>query len=142
MAIVRCKGTALSQMAPSTLYVPMAQCISLDLPDVAEETFEADTLDNTAAGIPHKSTGRVEGGSAGFELFLDPVLESHTEFLAKLTTPLAIGSEESYKFVFADTGTTEWLFTGAGISIGGTVALGDGLKMTGTIKLDGIPTFP
>lgn len=142
MAIVRCKGTALKQMAPSTLYVTIAQCLSLDLPDVVEETFEADTLDNSSAGIPHKSTGRVEGGSAGFELFLDPVLESHTELLAKLTTPLAIGSEESYKFVFADTGTTEWLFTGAGISIGGSVALGDGLKMTGSIKLDGIPTFP
>jgi len=142
MAICRCKGTALHQLAPSTLYVAIAQLISLDLPDVEAETFEADTLDNTDAGIPYKGTGRVEGGSVGFEAFLDPVLESHTEFLALLTTPPAIGSEESYKIVFADTDATEWLFTGAGLSIGGSVALNDGLKFTGGVKLDGIPTFP
>jgi len=141
MAIIRCKGTALQQCIGTT-FTAVTQVISLDLPDTEAETFEADYLDNTAAGIPYKGTGRVEGGSVGFELFLDPVLAAHTYILTELTTPPAIDSEETWKIVFADTGTTEWAFTGAGVGIGGTVALGDGLKMTGSIKVDGITTFP
>ncbi|KKK76872.1 hypothetical protein LCGC14_2859280 [marine sediment metagenome] len=139
--VIRGKGTVLHQMI-GTVYTAVAQLISLDLPDMESETFEADTLDNANAAIPHKGTGRTEGGSVGFEGFLDPVLASFTTLLALLTTPPAIGSEESYKIIFADTGTSEWAFTGAGLSIGGTVALGDGVKFTGGIKLDGLPTFP
>ncbi len=141
MAVIRCKGTVLQQML-GTVYTAVSQLISLDLPDMEAETFEADTLDNANAGIPHKGTGRTEGGSVGFEGFLDPVLAAHTSILTLLDTPPAIGSEESWKIIFADTGTTEWTFTGAGVSIGGTVALGDGLKFTGGIKLDGLPAFP
>ena len=141
MAIIRSKGTALQQML-GTVYTAVAQIISLDLPDMEAETFEADTLDNANAGIPHKGTGRTEGGSLGFEAFFDPVLAAHTSILTLLDTPPAIGAEESWKLIFADTGTTEWAFTGAGVSVGGTVALGDGVKVTGGIKLDGLPTFP
>jgi hypothetical protein len=125
-----------------TVYTAVAQLISLDLPDMESETFEADTLDNTDAEIPYKGTGRSEGGSVGFEGFFDPALAGHQALLTLIETPPAIGSEESYKIIFADTGATEWPFAGAGISIGGAVALGDGLKFSGSIKLDGLPTFP
>lgn len=141
MTVVRSKGTVLQQTVGTT-YTAVAQIISLDLPDMEAETFEADTLDNANAAIPHKGTGRSEGGSVGFEGFLDPALAGHQSLLELLTTPPVIGSEEAWKIIFADTGTTEWSFTGAGVSIGGTVALGDGLKFTGGIKLDGLPTFP
>ncbi len=141
MAIVKCKGTVLKQLV-STVLVAVAQVIGLDLPDMESETFEADTLDNTNSGIPHKGTGRSEGGSVGFEAFLDPALAGHRALLTLITSPPAIGSEESWSIVFADTGTTEWTFAGAGISIGGTVALNDGLKMSCSIKVDGLPTFP
>jgi hypothetical protein len=132
----------LQQVVAGTVYSTVAQVIGLDLPDMEAETFEADTLDNANAEIPHKGTGRSEGGSVGFELFLDPALAGHQALLTLITTPPAIGSEESWKIVFADAGASEWSFSGAGISLGGTVALNDGLKASGSIKLDGLPTFP
>jgi hypothetical protein len=137
MAKIVCKGTALQQLI-GTVYTAVAQLISLDLPECESETYESDTLDNANAGIPYAATGRSEGGSLGFELFYDPALSGHQELLTLITTP----ADESWKVVFADGGSSEWAFTGAGISFGGTVALNDGLKGSGSIKLDGIPTFP
>src|SRR5688572_12231797 len=87
MAIIRSKGTILKIEIASTL-TAVAQLISLDLPEGAAETFEADTLDNANAGIPHKPTGRTEGGSVGFEGFLDPVLASFQALTDLLTTPV------------------------------------------------------
>jgi hypothetical protein len=137
MAIVKCKGTTLKQDI-SGVFTAIAQLISIDLPDMETETYEADTLDNTSAGIPYGSSGRTEGGSMGGELFFDPALTGHKALLALLTTP----ADETWQIVFADTGATTWNIGGAGISFGGTVALGDGLKGTLKIKLDGSPNFP
>lgn len=139
MAKVRCKGTAIQQYI-SSVYVSVGQVISLDGPDMEAETYEADTLDNTDAGIPYESTGRVEGGTLSGEMFYDPALDSHKDFLELLTTPPT--TNEQWKLLFADTGTSEWTFTGAGISFSPTVALNDGLKASFSIKLDKIPTFP
>lgn len=137
MAIVKCKGTALAQEI-AAVYVTVGQVISLELPEAESETFEADTLDNTSAGIPHKTTGRSEGGSCSGELFYDPALDSHKDLTQLITTPQA----ENWKITFADTGTSTWSFAGAGFSFGGSVALNDGLKGSFSIKLDGIPTYP
>ncbi len=137
MAKVKCKGTVLKQEIGSTL-TAVAQVIGMDLPDMESGTYEADTLDNALAGIPYESTGRTEGGSAGFELFLDPALAGHQGLLDLLTTP----ADQDWSITFADTGLTIWTFTGAGFSFGGTVALNDGLKAKCKIKLDGLPTFP
>jgi hypothetical protein len=141
MAKVKCKGTVLQQYLVAT-FTPVAQIISLDLPDMEAETFEADTLDNANAGIPYDPTGRTEGGSVGGELFYDPALAGHQAILTLLTTPPATAAKETWKIIFADTGASEWAFTGAGVSFGGTVALGDGLKGSFGIKVDGLPTFP
>lgn len=135
MAKVPTKGTALKQTL-ATVLTAVAQVISIDLPDMESETYEADTLDNTDAGIPYESTGRTEGGSLSGELFFDPALAGHQALTALLTTP----ADESWTLTFADTGATVWTFTGAGFSLGGTVALADGLKGNFSIKLDGIPT--
>jgi len=137
MAKIVCKGTVLQQEI-ATVYTPVAQVISLDLPEMESETYEADTLDNATAGIPYESTGRTEPGSLSGELFYDPVLQSHKDLLALLTTPAA----QNWKVIFADVGTSEWAFAGAGISFGGTVALNDGLKGSFGIKLGNLPTFP
>lgn len=137
MAKVKCKGTALKQQI-SAAYVAVAQIISLELPNMETETYEADTLDNADAGIPYEPTGRTEGGSASGELFYDPALAGHKNLLALITTPQA----ESWQILFADTGASTWTFSGAGFSFGGTVALNDGLKANFSIKLSGIPTFP
>lgn len=137
MSKIKCKGTALAQTI-SSAYVTVAQVISLQLPDMESETYEADTLDNTDAGIPYEPTGRTEGGSLSGELFYDPALDSHKDLLELLRDPAA----EAWKITFADSGTSTWTFNGAGFGFGGTVALNDGLKGSFSIKLNGIPTFP
>jgi hypothetical protein len=137
MAKVKCKGTKLEQTIASA-YVPVAQIISLELPDMESETYEADTLDNADAGIPYEPTGRTEGGSCSGELFYDPALTGHKNLLELLRLPAA----EAWKITFADTGASTWTFNGAGFGFGGTVALNDGLKGSFSIKLSGLPTFP
>jgi len=137
MALVKCKGTTLKQEI-SSVYTTVAQVISIDLPTVESETFEADYLDNALADILYEPTGRTEGGSCGFDFFYDPALIGHQNLTELLRAPQA----ENWKVTFVDTETSEWAFAGAGFSLGGTVALNDGLKGTGSIKLNGIPTFP
>ena len=137
MTVCICKGTSLEQTVASS-FVAIAQVISLDGPDMESETFEADTLDNTNAGIPYKGTGRTEGGSLSGELFLDPALQGHNNLQYLLASP----ESEAWKIIFADAATTEWTFTGAGFSFSPTVALNDGLKASFGIKLDGMVTFP
>ena len=137
MTKVICKGTVLQQTVAET-FVAIVQIISLDGPGMESETFESDTLDNTDAGIPYTSTGRTEGGSLSGELFLDPALQGHNNLQYQLTNP----GSEAWNLIFADVGTTEWPFAGAGFSLSPAVVLSDGLKASFGIKLDGLPTFP
>ena len=137
MTICICKGTTLQQTVAAA-FVDIAQVITLDGPGMESETFESDTLDNANAGIPHTPTGRTEGGSLSGELFLDPALQGHNNMQYLLSNPEA----EAWKLIFADVGTTEWPFAGAGLSLSPAVALNDGLKASFSIKLNGLPTFP
>lgn len=139
MAIVRSKGTLLKMTIASVL-TTIAQVMSLDLPEAENETFEADYLDNPDAGVPYKATGRTEGGEVGFEAFFDPVLASHQALTDLLTTPAAAGTV--CNVVFADAAATVWPFTAAGVSLGVAVALKDGLKAKGKMKLDGLVDYP
>lgn len=136
MAFVICKGTVLQQTISNVL-TPVAQVISLDLPDSESETVEVDTLDNPSAGIPYIPTGRSEPGKCSGEIFLDPALAGHKSLLALITTPATC----VWHIVFADVGHTCWAFTGAGFSMGGTVALKEALKGKFSIKLSGLATF-
>jgi len=137
VAKVKCKGTSLKQTIAS-VGVAVAQIISLDGPDMESETFEADALDNTDAGIPYQNTGRTEGGSLSGELFYDPGLDAHRDLLELLRVP----QDEAWILTFADTETSQWTFDGAGFSFSPTVALNDGLKANFGIKLSKIPVFP
>jgi len=137
MTKIACKGTVLQQEI-GTVYTAVAQIISLDLPEMESETFDADTLDVVTAGIPYQPTGRTEPGSLSGELFYDPALAGHQALLELLTTPAA----ENWKIIFSDTGVSEWTFSSAGLSFGGTVALNDGLKGSFSLKLADLPTFP
>jgi hypothetical protein len=137
MAFVKCKGTVLQQTIEAA-FVAIGQIIDLDGPGMESETYEADTLDNANAGIPYKPTGRTEGGSLSGNLFFDPVLQAHENYLWYLTNP----EVEQWKIIFADAATTEWPFSGAGVSFSPAVALNDGLKASFSIKLDGLVTFP
>jgi len=137
MTKIACKGTVLQQEI-GTVYTAVAQIISLDLPEMESETFDADTLDVATAGIPYQPTGRTEPGSLSGELFYDPALAGHQALLELLTTPAA----ENWKIIFSDTGVSEWTFSSAGLSFGGTVALNDGLKGSFSLKLADLPSFP
>lgn len=137
MSKIKCKGTVLQQTLASS-FVAVAQIIDMSGPDMEAQTAECDTLDNANAGIPYMSTGRSEGGSLSGNMFFDPALAGHTHILDLLTTP----QSEAWKLIFADTGTSEWTFTGVGFSFSPTIALAEGLKASFAIKLDGLPTFP
>ena len=137
MAQLKCKGSILEQSI-ATVYTAVAQIISMDLPKFASETYEADTLDNASAGIPHKPTGRTEGDSLGFELFFDPALTGHKALISLLSSP----ASQNWKLKFADSGPTTWPFVGGGFSLGAKIDMKDGLKAQASIKLDGLPTFP
>ncbi len=149
---IKCKGTVLEQDLAGITYVAVAQIISIDLPDMEMETFEADTLDNTDAGIPYFATGRTEGGSFSAEIFYDPKDTSHIEWTGYLSTVGVIDGtdvgdrkyEVSMRITFSNPSTptaSEWTWVCAGVSLGGTVALGDGLKASIGGKLTKIPTF-
>lgn len=135
MAKHKCKGTVIQQDVATT-YVVVAQVISIDLPDMEAGTYDANTLD-AGVGIPYEPTGQTEGGSMSGELFYDPGLAGHQELTTLLTAP----AKNNWQIQFTNTGTAIWTFVGAGFSMGGTVALGDGLKANFSVKLSGIPTF-
>lgn len=137
MAIMVGKGTALQESIAS-VYTAIGQIISIDLPECENETFEADYLDNTVAGIPYQASNRSEGGSVGFEIFYDPALASHRKITDKIINPVTTGT--NVKVVYSTT-TNTVIMSVAGFGIGGTVALNDGVKATCSGKLSGVPAF-
>lgn len=135
MTVIVSKGSKLQHEIASTL-TDIAQIISIDGPDAEVETFEADHLGNTNPGIPMKPTGRVAGGSVGFEMFFDPALAGHQDLTDQLLTPAVT----NWATVFSD--ATAWPFAGTLKSLAPAVDLADGLKASGEIELDGLVTYP
>ena len=141
--IIRSKGTLL-QLTVATVMTTIAQCLSIDLPEGEAETFEADYLDNAEAGIPYRPTGRSEGGEVGAELWIDPVLASFQALTDLITNPVPTlpAVVTPAQIVFADEDATEWPFDVAGVAVGGTVALKEGVKGKVKMKLSGIVDYP
>ena len=135
MSVLKCKGTTV-QAEVSAVLTDLAQVISFSGPGAEVETFEADYLDNTDPGIPYLPSGRVEGNSFDFELWLDPALAGHKNLTDKIDAPAV----ESFKLIFSD--ATEWAFDGIFQSLNPSGALADGLKASCSVKLDGIPSYP
>lgn len=147
---VSCKGTVLEQFV-SSAYVVVAGVISLDLPTPEGETYEADYLANAGYGIPYAATGRIEGGKASGECWLDPTGSggNQSSALALLTTPnmnspaantaASSTSQQAWQIVFKGNPFASpwpaWMFYGANFSMGGTAALKEGLKGKFSIKL-------
>jgi hypothetical protein len=138
MAILKTKGTVFS-MGVGGASLAIGQMISIDLPQAETETFEADTLDNSDVGIPYKGTGRVEGGSCGGEMFFDP--STQTGILGFLTAPPSPGDDPQGSGTITLPSAAVLSFDIAGVSLGGTIALNDGVKGTLTCKLDGAATW-
>ena len=134
---MKCKGTVLQQEIAS-VFTAVAQIISMELTGVESETFDETTLDTVGAGKEYGQTGYAEGGSLDFEYFLDPALAGHQAITDLVTTP----ADNNWQLIFADKGAKELPFTSAGVGFGLTVAMNDGLKGSGSLKLTGLPTFP
>ncbi len=135
MAKIKGKGTVLKMDVAGL--VAVAQIISLSSDGIESETYEADTLDNTSSGILYGNTGRSEGGSTSGELFWDPVLSGHQAMTDIIITP----AETAWEIVYADAATTQESRLGAGLSLGWTFVLNDGVKCTFSIKHSGLPGF-
>lgn len=136
MAKVKCKGSVLKQDIASTL-TAVAQVISIGHDGAETETFESTTLDTSGSGKEYLATGYTEGGTVDAELFLDPALAGHQSLTDDVTTP----AERNYSLTFADSGTSIWEFTAAGIGLGVTIDMGDGLKMSISLKLDQLMSY-
>lgn len=136
MAKIQGMGTVLKQDIASTL-TAVAQIISLNIDGAESETYDADTLDNTSAGILYGQTGRAEGGTCSGELFFDPVLAGHQAMTDIIVAP----AETAWEVTFADTASTKWSLLGAGLSFGTSIVLNDGVKSTFEIKLSGLPGY-
>ena len=139
MALIKAKGTTLN-LGIAGASAAVGQVISLELPEMEVETFEADTLDNTNAGIPYKASGRIEGGSVSGELFLDPMVSSTAikSFLISGAGNLSPAAASNTATIVLGNGTTTFTFATAGMSLGGTVSLGEAIKGKFSAKLDGI----
>jgi hypothetical protein len=132
------KGTV-HKMEIATVLTAVAQVISIDLPEQKHETFEADSLDNTAAGIPHQATGRTERGELGLELFFDPALAGHAEYTSWLDD--ATPEEKDVQVIFTSTPAKTWQFDNCpGCTLGAKIVLNDGVKATVKYKANKLLT--
>ena len=145
MALIKGKGTTLN-LGIAGASAAVGQMISIDLPEMEIETFEADTLDNSDAGIPYQASGRIEGGSVGGELFLDtasamsPILSFLTSGAANLDPEPTADNTATVVMAGGNTSLT-CTFNTAGMSLGGTVSLNEAVKGNYSAKLNGIPVY-
>ena len=144
MAKLKCKGMVLSQ-GSGTTYTPVAQIISMGVSGIETETYESRTLDGTP-GIEYDPTGYVEGGSTEFELFHDWALAGHQDIhdlvTAACLTTSGAANKVNWKMYAANTSSTELTMVSAGVGIGITAAMNDGLKASVTLKHSGCPVLP
>jgi hypothetical protein len=131
MAKIKVKGTVIKQDIADTL-TAIAQVIEFSASGAESEHYDATTLDTAGAGKEYSQTGYSEGGTFDFSIFLDPALAGHQALTDDITTP----AERDYSITFADTAPTTWTFSAAGIGIGITGAMNDGLKADISLKLD------
>lgn len=135
MTILKSKGTKL-QHSISAVLTDIAQVIGIEGPDPEVETFNANHLGVTTAGIPKKPTGNTDGGTLTFDLFFDPALAGHQDLTDQLVTP----ASTNWALVFAD--TTDWPFAGVFKKLSPAVDLADGLKASCEIEVDGLVDYP
>jgi hypothetical protein len=141
------KGTLLKKSISSTL-TTVAQVFSVKAPKGKVNTFDGTTLDQSGVGTVKLPTGYSDGGTMTAELFFDPGLASHKALYAEIVAPITYVSSAlavpAYTIVWSDSqngGPTSWPFSGWP-SLEVTAALGDGLKATFEVELDGIVTYP
>lgn len=137
MAKEPCKGTVL-QLEIASVFTTIAQVIEIDVGPQKSETFDADTLDNTSAGMPKDPTGRSSQDDISVTMFYDPALATHQFLTDTIAAPVKVDG----KIIMADSGSSEATFTAAGLSFGATYRMNDGIKANLGIETDGLVSWP
>lgn len=132
MAKVKCKGMKIQHTISMSL-VDIAQVLSIEISGSASETYESHTLDTSGAYKTKDQTGYSDPGEVSIEMFWDPALAGHQAITDLITTP----ADNAMKIIYADTGVTEQSFTAAGVEVGVTADMADGLKGNVTYQIDG-----
>lgn len=136
MAKIISKGTVLKKTISASL-TAISQVLSIDQSGCENETFETTTLDNSDAGKTHKATGYTEPGTLDFELFYDPDNSGHQDITDLAATP----AEVAWTVTYTDGTPTVETYTVAGVTVGRSVAMNDGVKMSVSCKLTGLIGF-
>ena len=136
MAKIKVKGSVI-KMDIAGVLVPIAQVIEFSTSGAESEHYDATTLDTVGAGKEYSQTGYSEGGTVDFSIFLDPALPGHEALTDDITTP----AEREYSITFADTAPTTWTFSAAGIGIGITGAMNNGLTADISLKVNQLPAY-
>lgn len=135
------KGSVLS-IDIATVLTAVAEVLSIDSSGGESETFKYTNLGTAGAGHEYLNTGYSEGGTIDAELFYLPASAGHQNLTDQITTPVTVVADQlSGQITFADTGASTWPFTIAGVGVGVSVAMDDGVKASVSLKVNGLPTY-
>lgn len=135
------KGSILS-VDVATVLTAVAEVLSIDHSGAESETFKYSSLGTTASGHEYLATGYSEGGTVDAELYFLPATAGHQVFTDEITAPTTVVANQlDGQITFADTGATTMPFKIAGVGIGISIAMDDGVKSSVSMKTNGIPTY-
>ncbi|WP_437228767.1 hypothetical protein SH661x_001070 [Planctomicrobium sp. SH661] len=135
MGKVTSKGTTL-KVKIASVYVPVAQLISLGGPEDEVQDTETPTLDQVGNEIAHDVTGWVEPGTVDFEIYWDPVLEVHQTLMAFKATPQVADWQNLYPV------GTPMSYSAILKKLSPAAGVGEMLKASGSMQLTGLATYP
>ena len=137
MAKVPGKGTVIEHTISAAL-TPIAQVLSIEESGGESETYQSSALDLAGAHHEYTPTGYSQPGTLQMELYFDPALAGH-QFIASLIKTPALNA---MNLKYADAGTTAKPFTSAGVALGQTIAMDDGVRASVTHQITGDPGWP
>ena len=134
------KGTVF-QMDVAGSLAAISEVLSIDLKGGKSNTFDYTNLSQSGSGEARLATGFTTPPDVNIQMFWLPTNSGHQAMTDELTTPntTAAGQLDA-KIIFSD--TTEIPFKIAGIEVGLTWAMNDGVKGDVGFTLNGNPTWP
>jgi hypothetical protein len=134
------KGTVLQQDVAGSL-AAIAEVLSISISGAKSETFEYTNLSQSASGQARLATGFTTPPDIAMELFWLPTNSGHQSITDELTTPTTVAANQlDGKIIYSD--ATELPFKIAGIEVGQTFQMNDGVKANVGYTLNGNPTWP
>lgn len=134
------KGTVL-QMDVAASLAAIAEVLSISLSGAKNQTFDYTNLSQSASGEARLASGFTTPPDIAAELFWVPTNSGHQAITDHLTTPITVAANQlDGKIIYSD--ATELPFKIAGIEVGQTWAMNDGVKANVGFTLNGNPTWP